>query len=75
MFLGWFTVRENASDAPDIYMDHAFDTDRQFLIINTTGMLMPGIEYVVTISSFRGQLTKDRMGLFLNQYYWGDTDV
>ena len=65
-------MSENVTGSPSMYLNHAFDLERQFLIINTTEPMVPGKFYVLDVPSFRGALTGDLAGLYLSSYKRGD---
>jgi hypothetical protein len=65
------TVWEEGNNNTELYEQHDFDLDRQFLIINTIDKLMAGSFYHVNVT-FRGPLKADMAGLYLSSYYRGN---
>ncbi|KAH3860106.1 aminopeptidase N-like [Dreissena polymorpha] len=59
----------------DLYRNHTFDMDRQFLIVHLTQKCALNNKYILEIPHFRGPLVSDLAGLYLSSYKRGNQTI
>ncbi|KAH3827003.1 hypothetical protein DPMN_128931 [Dreissena polymorpha] len=69
--VGPFSVTTK-SGLEDLYGNHTFDLDRQFLIVILTNKCVLNNNYTLKIPHFRGPLVADLAGLYLSSYKRGN---
>ena len=71
LIVGPFRVT-NENGIEDLYRNHTFDMDRQFLIVHLTQKCALNNNYILKIPHFRGPLVADLTGLYLSSYKRGN---
>ncbi|XP_052212469.1 LOW QUALITY PROTEIN: aminopeptidase N-like [Dreissena polymorpha] len=73
-YSGPFSVTTK-SGLEDLYGNHTFDLDRQFLIVILTNKCVLNNNYTLKIPHFRGPLVADLAGLYLSSYKRGNQTI
>ena len=75
LIAGAFIVTRDNTPGTNVYSGRSFDDERQFLTVHTSGQMMVGQNYTLTIPSFRGPLKPDLAGLYLSSYTRNNTTM